>query len=178
MTGSEPKQLREDLGGAIGHRLSTADMAKICGLKDPERNGKDTWRKWEDGAGPSGPVASLMSILVYASERYRPLQSWLSRVSLSRWTMAGSSRSVANWSSRLTQLDSFGAERRQLVKIRVRRFALHTCASGGWRCQSCTSRLSEGPIRDGVVRSRPVEARGQRCRCNRPPPVKHRVSVS
>lgn len=70
MTGAELKQLRHDLSDAIGRRLSTVDMARICGLKDPERNGKDTYRKWEDGDGPSGPVAALMSLLAYASDRH------------------------------------------------------------------------------------------------------------
>jgi hypothetical protein len=69
MTGPELKQLRADLGGAIGRRLSVADMAKIAGLAPA--NGADTWRKWEDGAGPSGPVATLMSILRLASNSER-----------------------------------------------------------------------------------------------------------
>jgi hypothetical protein len=67
MTGPELKQLRHDLGEAIGRRLSLADMAKICGLAPA--NGADTWRKWEDGAGPSGPVAALLSIFKWASLR-------------------------------------------------------------------------------------------------------------
>jgi hypothetical protein len=49
MTGPELKQLRHDIGDAIGRRLSLADMAKISGLAPV--NGADTWRKWEDGAG-------------------------------------------------------------------------------------------------------------------------------
>ncbi len=32
MTGAELKQLREDLGEAIGRPLSVGDMAKLCGL--------------------------------------------------------------------------------------------------------------------------------------------------
>jgi hypothetical protein len=64
MTGPELKQLRVDLGEAIGQRLSTADMARICGLAPA--NGADTIRKWEDGAGPSGPVAALLSVFAYA----------------------------------------------------------------------------------------------------------------
>ena len=68
MTGAELKQMREDLGHAIGRRLSTADMARICGLAP--KNGADTWRKWEEGEGPSGPVATLISILACASNRY------------------------------------------------------------------------------------------------------------
>ena len=66
MTGPELKQLRADLGGAIGRRLSVNDMAKLCGLAP--KNGGDTWRKWEEGDGPSGPVAALLSILCYANE--------------------------------------------------------------------------------------------------------------
>lgn len=60
MTGDELKQMRHDLGEAIGRRLSVADMAKLCGLAPA--NGADTWRKWEEGAGPSGPVAALVSL--------------------------------------------------------------------------------------------------------------------
>lgn len=66
MTGAELKQLRADLGNAIGRRLSLADMARLCGLAPA--NDADTIRKWEDGAGPSGPVAELLSILAYASD--------------------------------------------------------------------------------------------------------------
>jgi hypothetical protein len=69
MTGPDLKQLRISLGEAIGRRLSVADMAKIAGLAPA--NGADTWRKWEDGAGPSGPVATLMSILRLASNSER-----------------------------------------------------------------------------------------------------------
>ena len=32
MTGPELKQLRTDLGEAIGRRLSVNDMTKLCGL--------------------------------------------------------------------------------------------------------------------------------------------------
>ena len=51
---------------AIGQNISFADMAKLCGLKDLERNGADTIGKWEAGDGPSGPVAALLSIFAYA----------------------------------------------------------------------------------------------------------------
>lgn len=61
MTGAELKQLRHDLGDAIGRPLLLADMAKLCGLAPA--NGAETIRKWEFGAGPSGPVASLLSLL-------------------------------------------------------------------------------------------------------------------
>lgn len=66
MTGAELKQMREDLGHAIGRRLSTADMAKVVGLAPA--NGADTWRKWEDGAGPSGPVAAQLDLLKHACQ--------------------------------------------------------------------------------------------------------------
>ncbi|WNV10721.1 hypothetical protein [Tardiphaga sp. 709] len=65
MTGDELKQLREDLGLAVGRRLSLDDMAKLCGLASA--NGADTIRKWEDGDGPSGPVTALLSLLRYAT---------------------------------------------------------------------------------------------------------------
>ena len=67
MTGQELKKLREDLAEAIGHPLTVADMAKLCGL--PPGNGADTIRKWEI-TGPSGPVAELLRILAMASDRY------------------------------------------------------------------------------------------------------------
>ena len=60
MTGPELKQLRHDLSETIGRRLSVADMAKLCGLAP--LNGADTWRKWEEGNGPSGPVAALAEL--------------------------------------------------------------------------------------------------------------------
>ena len=68
MTGAELKKIRHDLGDAINRRLSTADMAKLCGLAP--KNGADIWRNWEESDGPSGPVAALVSILAYASDRY------------------------------------------------------------------------------------------------------------
>jgi DNA-binding transcriptional regulator YiaG len=61
MTGAELKHLRHDLSEAVGRRLSTADMARICGLSSA--NGADTIRKWEEGEGPSGPVATLLAII-------------------------------------------------------------------------------------------------------------------
>jgi hypothetical protein len=67
VTGQELKKLREDLAEAIGHPLTVADMAKLCGL--PPGNGADTIRKWEV-TGPSGPVAELLRILAMASDRY------------------------------------------------------------------------------------------------------------
>jgi hypothetical protein len=64
MTGDQMKAIRHALGEAIGWRLSLADMAKLCGLKDPEGNGRETYRKWEEGEGPSGPVAMLLELYV------------------------------------------------------------------------------------------------------------------
>jgi hypothetical protein len=63
MTGNEMKAIRQGLSEALGRRLSLADMAKLCGLAPA--NGADTYRKWEDGDGPSGPVAMLLEL--YAS---------------------------------------------------------------------------------------------------------------
>ena len=71
MTGPELKKLREDLGEAIGHPMTVADMAKLCGLT-PE-DGANTIRKWEV-TGPSGPVAELLRILAMASDRYPILE--------------------------------------------------------------------------------------------------------
>lgn len=71
MTGSELKKLRQDLAEAIGHPLTVADMAKLCGL--PSTGGADTIRKWEV-TGPTGPVSELLRILAMASDRYPILE--------------------------------------------------------------------------------------------------------
>ncbi len=73
MTGPEFKQLRKDLGEAIGRALSAADMAKLCGL--PPATGADTIRRWEV-TGPSGPVAERLRILSMASDRYPILEKF------------------------------------------------------------------------------------------------------
>jgi hypothetical protein len=73
MKGSELKQLRIDLGEAIGRSLSAADMAKLCGL--PPANGVATMLSWE-ARGPSGPAAELLRILAMASDRYPILDSF------------------------------------------------------------------------------------------------------
>jgi hypothetical protein len=73
MTGPELKQLRKDLGDAIGRPLSAADMAKLCGL--PPTSGPDTIRSWEV-TGPSGPIAERLRILAMASERYPILEKF------------------------------------------------------------------------------------------------------
>src|SRR5690349_21070197 len=59
VTGPEFKQLRIDLGEAIGRQLTAADMAKLCGL--PQAGGADTIRRWEV-TGPTGPVAKRLHI--------------------------------------------------------------------------------------------------------------------
>jgi hypothetical protein len=73
MTGSELKQLRADLGEAIGRSLSVADMAKLCGLTS--EGGADTIRRWEV-TGPSGPAAELLRILAMASDQYPILENF------------------------------------------------------------------------------------------------------
>jgi hypothetical protein len=73
VTGSELKQLREDLGQAIGRSLSAADMAKLCSLSPG--SGPDTIRRWEV-TGPSGPASELLRILAMASERYPILENF------------------------------------------------------------------------------------------------------
>jgi hypothetical protein len=73
VTGPELKQLREDLGEAIGRPLSIADMAKLCGLASAD--GADTIRRWEI-AGPSGPTAKSLRILAMASDRHPILENF------------------------------------------------------------------------------------------------------
>jgi len=73
MNGSELKQLRIDLGEAIGRSLSTADMAKLCGLSPGK--GIATILKWEV-RGPRGPAAELLRILAMASDRHPILESF------------------------------------------------------------------------------------------------------
>jgi DNA-binding transcriptional regulator YiaG len=73
MTGAELKQLRVDLGDAIGRPLSAADMAKLCGLAPSD--GADTIRRWEI-AGPSGPAGELLRILAMASDRHPILEKF------------------------------------------------------------------------------------------------------
>jgi hypothetical protein len=73
MTGPELRQLRQDLGDAIGRSLSAADMAKLCGLAPGD--GADTIRRWEV-TGPSGPAAELLRILAMASARHPILENF------------------------------------------------------------------------------------------------------
>jgi hypothetical protein len=62
MTGAEMKDIRHGLSEAIGRRLSMADMAKLCGLDDPDGKGRLKYREWEEGDGHTGPVAVLLSL--------------------------------------------------------------------------------------------------------------------
>lgn len=73
VTGPELKQLRQDLGEAIGRPLSAADMAKLCGLEPKE--GADTIRRWEV-TGPSGPAGKLLDILAMASDHHPILENF------------------------------------------------------------------------------------------------------
>lgn len=73
MTGPELKQLRQDLGEAIGRPLSAADMAKLCGLEPKE--GADTIRRWEV-TGPSGTADKLLGIFAMACDRYPILDNF------------------------------------------------------------------------------------------------------
>jgi hypothetical protein len=73
MTGTELKQLRQDLADAIGRSLSAADLARLCGLAPGD--GADTIRRWEV-TGPSGPAAELLRILAMASDRYPILENF------------------------------------------------------------------------------------------------------
>jgi len=63
------KDVRHALSDAIGRKLTLSEMAKLCGLKDWARrpdgrpgNGRETYREWEDGDGPPGPVAMLLAL--------------------------------------------------------------------------------------------------------------------
>jgi hypothetical protein len=73
MTGTELKQLREDLGEAIGRPLSVADLGKLCGLAAD--NGADTIRRWLV-SGPSGPASELLRILAMASDRHPIIENF------------------------------------------------------------------------------------------------------
>jgi hypothetical protein len=73
VTGPDLKQLRQDLGDAIGRPLSAADMAKLCGLEP--KDGADTIRRWEV-TGPSGPASKLLAILAMASDRHPILDNF------------------------------------------------------------------------------------------------------
>lgn len=73
MTGPELKKLRNDLGEAIGRKLTAADMARLCGL--PATGGPEKVRKWEV-TGPTPAVAKLLGVLAMASEHYPILEKF------------------------------------------------------------------------------------------------------
>ena len=73
MTGQELKQLREDLGDAIGRPMSAADMAKLCGLA-PD-TGANMIRRWEV-TGPSKQSSEQLRILAMASDRHPILENF------------------------------------------------------------------------------------------------------
>jgi hypothetical protein len=64
MTGKQLKAARYAISRAVGEKISQSDMAAICGLLDPGGNGKTTIRKWEEGLGPSGPVGTLIDLIL------------------------------------------------------------------------------------------------------------------
>ena len=72
MTGPELRQLRQELGDAIGRPLTVADMAQLCGLGS---EGGDTVPRWEI-SGPGGTAAELLRILAMASDRYPILENF------------------------------------------------------------------------------------------------------
>ena len=72
MTGPELKQLRADLGDAIGRQLTPADMARLCGLP---AGGAETIRRWEV-SGPSDAAAKQLRILAMASDKHPILESF------------------------------------------------------------------------------------------------------
>jgi len=62
--GSEVKRIREEIGAAIGRRVSQRDLGLALGLSAD--NADRLVRKWEDGE-PSGPAAvalELMQLLI------------------------------------------------------------------------------------------------------------------
>ena len=73
MTGQELKQLREDLGDALGRPLTAADMAKLCGLAPA--TGANMIRRWEV-TGPAEPVAAQLRVLAMASDRHPILENF------------------------------------------------------------------------------------------------------
>jgi len=73
MTGHDLKQLRADLGDAIGRPLSAADMARLCGLA-PEA-GANMIRRWEV-TGPSKQIAEQLRVLAMASDRHPILDNF------------------------------------------------------------------------------------------------------
>ena len=72
MTGEQLKAARYAISRAVGQKISQSDMAEICGLLDPGGNGKTTIRKWEEGLGPSGPVGTLVELILEGVQHTDP----------------------------------------------------------------------------------------------------------
>ena len=73
VTGAQLTAARYAIGRAIGaDKLSWSEMAELCGLLDPTGNGKDTIRKWKNGAGPSGPVSTLVDLILEGVQHTDP----------------------------------------------------------------------------------------------------------
>ena len=72
MTGSEFKQLRKDLGEAVGRALTAADMARLCSLP---AGGAETILRWEV-SGPSAAVAKVLRVLAMACDHYPILENF------------------------------------------------------------------------------------------------------
>ena len=72
MTGPEFKQLRNDLGDAIGRPLS-APTWRNCVVFSRRR--RHTIRRWEV-SGPGGTAAELLRILAMASDRHPILENF------------------------------------------------------------------------------------------------------
>lgn len=72
MTGDELKQLREDLGSAIGRPLSAEDMARLVGLP---AGSNTTILRWEV-TGPSDQAAELLRVLAMASDAHPILENF------------------------------------------------------------------------------------------------------
>jgi hypothetical protein len=73
VTGAEFKQIREDIGKAIGRNLSNADMARLCNL--PAQGGSETVVKWQV-TGPPDSSAELLRILAMSSDRHPILEKF------------------------------------------------------------------------------------------------------
>jgi len=69
MTGDQLKAARYAIGAT---KLSWSEMAELVGLVDPTGNGKDTIRKWENGAGPSGPISTLVDLILEGVQHTDP----------------------------------------------------------------------------------------------------------
>lgn len=84
MTGEELRDARRIIGEAVyGRMLSLGETAQLCGLS--AGNGADTIRKWEEGDGPSGPVANLVDLYCMVAEKSRaPFATTLREIIMAR----------------------------------------------------------------------------------------------